>query len=465
MADISSDIQGQERPYYNLPYRTGGAETPYSLPRAPKNLEVTSPFLIGVLDIRWDNPADYTENNGLQVQGVNIYRTFDSPEAAYTKITDTPASALYFRDQTKEVIVTNEDGLANLDAGNNPRKEWVLKTANGPIVVPGTQGQYSSSVDDVQLSINDGTGYQTVKAFKVDGANGNIYLNTNRIYDPAQNKFLPAVLPNLLTGGIRVSYRYVSLNIATNINRKIYYKATTVALNPDTGEIIETPLNQVEAKSPYDMEKVDYIWAEAIRRNRWILEQGGERVKLFLRKWNGVKCSCSIAGDEKDRYGYSKRIGIARGECPICYGTTYVGGYEGPYDTIVAPPETEKAVNLLDAGLHITYDWQSWTGPYPLLNDKDVIVRQNNDRFFVSRANAQGSRGAIYQQHFNMTSVDTTDPIYTIPIDGGQLGVPGPWNAFRGAKPSDASPAIPDKPELAPGKITGRTVTFENIMY
>jgi hypothetical protein len=460
MGNISSDIQGQGRPDFNLPYRTGTHERPLSLPRAPKNLDVTSPYLIGILDLRWDNPADYFENNGLRVLGVNLYRTFDSPEIGYVKINDNPISSLYYRDETREIRVEGEDALSRLDPGNNPRKEWVIKAGNSPIVIPGTQGQSTNSVDDVIVEIDDGSGYQVVRALKVRGDAGEILLNTNRIYDAAQNKFLDPVLPDLLNGGIRITYSHVTLNIATNINRKIYYKATTVAFDEDKGVTIETPLEEVEAKSPYDMEKIDYIWAEGIRRNHWILDQAGERVKLFLRKWNGTQCECY---DEKT--GYSKRIGVRNGGCPYCYGTGYVGGYEGPYDIMIAPPETEKAVNLLETALHITYDWNSWTGPHPLLNDRDVIVRQNNDRFFVSRANYQGSRGATYQQHFNLTAVDTTDPIYNIPIIGGELGVPPAWNAYREGQPSDASPQIPDKPEVAPGKKTGRTVTFENIMY
>lgn len=457
----SSNIVGQGRNDFNLPYRTGTGERPLSLPRAPKNFEITSPYLIGVIDIRWDNPAEYVEHNGIPIVGVNIYRCYDSPYGAYTKINNAPVSALFYRDATREVAVVGEDGLSRLDPGTNPRLEWVVRTMHKPIVMPGTNGQVATSVRDVQVDIDpgDGGGYRTVVPFKVIGETGEIFLNTNRTYDALLNKFSNPVLPDLLSGGIRVSYSYIDGLIATNINRKIYYKVTTVAM--DNGSMVETPLDEVEAKNPYDMEKIDYIWAEGIRRNRWILEQGGERVKLFLRKWNGVKCTCT-----DDQYGYSKRTGIGRNVvCPYCYGATFVGGYEGPYDIIIAPPETEKAVNLLDSGLHVTYDWQSWTGPYPLLNDRDVIVRQNNDRFYVSRANYQGSRGAIYQQHFNLTHVDSVDPIYTLPIDGGQLGVPQAWNAFRGMQPTQASPTIPVKPEVGPGQITGRTVTFENIVY
>ena len=460
--DTTSNIVGQGRNDFNLPYRAGNGSRPLSLPRAPKSVDVTSPYMAGVLDVRWDNPAEYPEHNGLSVHGVHVYRCFDTPYGQYERLTSAPVSALFFRDTTQEVL-TQEDALSRLDPGNNPKTEWVVRTLHKPLVRPGTNGVTATSVTDVVVEVDtgDGSGYRRVIPFRISGTAGEIVLNTNRVYDQLTNRFSDPVLPNPLTGGIRVSYSYISGLVATNINRKIYYKATTVAQSRDTGEVKETPLDEVEAKSPYDMERIDYMWAEAIRRNRWILEQGGERVRLFLRKWNGVMCQCT---DEK--YGYSKRTGIGRNlVCPVCYGSSYVGGYEGPYDMIIAPPETEKAVQLLDTGLHVTYDWQSWTGPYPLLNDRDVIVRQNNDRFYVSRANPQGSRGAIYQQHFNLTHVDSTDPIYAIPIDGGQLGVPQAWNASRGLSPSEASPMIPVKPEAAPGRITGRTPTFENIVY
>lgn len=141
-----------------------------------------------------------------------------------------------------------------------------------------------------------------------------------------------------------------------------------------------------------------------------------------------------------------------------------MGGYEGPFDLVIAPPETEKSVNLLDAGLHITYDWNTWTGPEPLLNDRDVVVRANNDRYFVNRVNPQGSRGATYQQHFSLAHVDQTDPVYMIPIRGGELAVPPGWNAYREGRSNDASPTLPVTSRVPEGMlVTGRTVTFENI--
>lgn len=459
----TSDIQGQGRPNLNLPYRSGN-DRPKSLPYAPKSVNVTSPYLIGVIDIRWDNPAKYMENNSLEVLGVNVYRAYDAPSAAYTQLNvDGPVSVAYWRDETSKIRVDREDVLATLNPGSNPTGRWYFRTAFKNIIAPNKNDVDNSQVtiDDVLLEIDtgDGNGYRAVPPFKVDWEEGIVYLNTQRIYDPQLNTYLPPILPGTLTGGIRFTYTYLSNLISTDINRKIYYKVTSVAYDRDKNVEIETPMSEVEAVSPYDMGKIDWIWAEGIRRNHWLLEQTGERVKLFLRKWNGVRCKCY-----SDVYGHSQGAGTSK-ECHICYGSTYVGGYEGPYDILIAPPETEKAVNLLDVGLHVTYDWNTWTGPEPLLNDKDVIIRPNNDRYYVSRANYQGSRGATYQQHFNLAYIDKQDPVYRIPIDCGPIGiVPPGWNAYREEMPTAGSPIIPIKPGIEPGRVPiGRTVTFENL--
>jgi hypothetical protein len=462
MAEMNrtSLVQGMGSPGFNLPYRSGSSD-PVSLPLPPKNVHVTSPYLIGVLDIRWDNPAAIPYNSGLDILGVNVYRCFDTPAGEYTKINVAPLSAKSVRDQTSEVFVEREDVLNRLNPANNAEKKWFFHTMHKPLIAPGTnsQGQVNYSHILIEVDAGDGKGYVPVIPFKIHAEQGLIYLNTNRTYDPIKNAYVPPVLPDLLTGGIRVSYTYLNGLIATDMHRKLYYKVTTVAFDPSKGVTIETPISEVEAQTPYQMEKTDWVWKEAIRKNKWLLEREGERVKLFLRKWNGQRCGCY-----NEDFGYSKGVGLKNGGCPKCYGTGYIGGYEGPYDILIAPPETEKAVNLMDAGFHITYDWNTWTGPEPLLNDRDVVVRANNDRYFVNRPNPQGSRGAIYQQHFTLAHVDQTDPIYLIPIRGGESAPPEAWNAFRENRPSDASPTIPEKSTVPEGvRETGRTVTFENI--
>jgi hypothetical protein len=448
------------KPDFALPYR-GNDDTPLSLPLAPKNVEATSPYLIGAIDVRWDTPTSYTENDNLIILGTKVYRSFDSPEGTYDLLTTTPTTVLFYRDETGEVSVIDEDPVAGgrLIAGTNATGDWIVRTYNRPLVAPGTNGEQADNRAHVTIRIKPTStdAFQTVPAFKVIGDSGEIYLIKDKIFDSTNNVLLDPVLPDLNRGGeILVSYTHLNNQIQTDIYRKIYYKVTTVATDPKTGNTIESPLDEVEAVSIYDMEKVDWIWAEAIRRNRWLLEQAGERVKVFIRKWAGEKCQ--VCWDEE--YHQAKEF------CTNCYGTGRVGGYVGPYDIIVAPPETEKTVELTDIGLHVNYDFNTWTGPYPLLTDRDFIVRQNNQRFSIAHVNPQGSRGAIYQQHFNMAPLDQKDIRYSVPIHGGASSVPTAWNKYRETKPSDASPVITDKPGIPDEyELRGRTVTFENICY
>ena len=450
------NIKDSIRPEYALPYRHNN-DTPFSKPLAPKNFFVTSPYLIGVIDIRWDRPDLYAENNGLEIQGINVYRCYNNPVGPYTKLNATPLGGLYYRDQTKEVRVIQEDAIGNMSKGTNPISDWVVRTEHKPIVEPGSNGKISNNPKDIVVEIDngDGGGFIKVPAFKLFGEPGQIFLINSKIYNSDKNTLEDPRLPNTLSSGIRVTYSYIDSLISTDIGRKIFYKVTTVAKDPDTGSLLETPLDEVPAKSLEDMEEVDWIWSEAIRRNRWILEQQGERVKLFIRRWFGNRCEC-----------WDDQFKRSKDDCGLCYATGYSIGFDGPFDIIIAPPESEKTIELLDMGLHISYEWLTWTGPYPLLTDRDFVVRQNGDRFSVARINPQGSRGAIYQQHFNLAYLTTGDVRYSVPITGGETTPPASWNAYRTARPTDASPIIPIKPTIPAQFLKkGRTVVWENISY
>jgi hypothetical protein len=872
------------RPDMKLPYRWN-SDVPFSLPLAPKNIHVTSPYFNGenAYDIRWDNPSAYSENNSLNILGVNVYKAYDSPEGPYVLQNLSPVTVLSYRDQTTIVSVVDEDPLVGgrLMMGTNATKDWIVKTYYSPLIIPGTNGEYADHPKHVTVRIRQTSSdpIVTVPAFKVIGASGEIYLINKKIYNNTTNRLEDPILPDPNNGGeIYVSYTYINNLVDTTADRKIYYKVTTVAQVPDSGPTVETPLNEVEANSRFDTEKIDWIWAEAIRRNRWILEQSGERVKVFLRKWAGVRCDCwsdeyqqakesclecfipgtlintetgykaiekikvgervlssdgkyhavreliskehdgdlisirssvstspilvtlnhpfmvlrsghgrkikcgpkcdgyiesgdglgkvgsarllpsgkwwaraqmggsrgkgrtslgtyntkeeaetvilkykkgnikkshklewdnaenikegdwltpqwnsdvndldtinipkeflndkfrrigatefkvdeeflwiigiyiaegssgtrgitfSFHKDETafhnkvveffNKYGFNPKIdknkggkgngvnvrvgstSLSRwlpkwigdycynkkipqelmflpenktwalikgiydgdgsksdreicqtsevlalqisdllhrvGEQPLirrqisrvktpkgnsrriaycvswaedglfrnnrkgrwifedkilsqvkhidkvnyngpvynlsveedptyvvngivvhnCYGTGYIEGYVGPIDIIIAPPEAERMIELMDIGLHLSYEYQTWTSVYPLLTERDFIVRQSNLRFIIAHLNQQGSRGAIYQQHFNIAPLDQKDIRYKVPISGGVANIPAAWNAYRTTRPVDASPTIPNKPEIPDQyERTGRTVTFENIMY
>jgi len=424
---------------------------------APRNLVVTSPYLLGAIDVRWDNPNLIPQNSGLQILGCNVYRATDAQFGPYVKITDTPVTVLFYRDQTQEQLITEEDATPTLQYSLEPDCQWRIWAQHKPIIVPGKNGQISNRVEDVLVEIDDGDGvFRTMPAYKINGQTGKIDLISWPIWNHEMQQAIPPRLPRPPQGRVKIAYRYMKHSVITNLNQRIFYKVTTVAVDPkDPQAVIETPIDEVSDRSAFDIEHEDYIWREAMNRNRWILEQAGERVKVFVRKWMG-----SVCPNHQNNYGQGYQ------DCSECYGSNIVGGFSGPYDIIIAPPETERSVELADMGLHIRYDWATWTGAYPLLNPRDIIVRQNNERYMVGPVNYQGARGATFQQHFTMSIIDHGDIRYQIPIDGGQDGVPASFDQYREPRPTDAAPVIPDKPEIPKDRlIKGRTVTFENISF
>jgi hypothetical protein len=331
----------------------------------------------------------------------------------------------------------------------------LVYTRNRPIIIPGSNGKTTDSFKHVRVEIDDGDGqFLEVPAYSVVGHTGEIALITDPVFNSVLEQIIPPRLPHPPNGRVRLSYRYLKHSVVSSLNQRIFYKVTTVARDAQ-GEIIETPIEEVNDRSTFDIDEVDWIWKEAMRRNMWILEQAGERVKIFVRKWMGTVCE-----------SYEPKYGQSHNDCPLCKGTGIVGGYEGPYDILIAPPETERSVELGDMGLHIRYDWMTWTMNYPLLNPRDFIVRQNNERFIVGPVNYQGQRGVTFQQHFTMSYIDTGDIRYQVPITGGETSVPVSTNAYREAPQSPASPVIPVKPEIPEiRQVKGRNVTWENITW
>src|SRR4030042_14838 len=259
-------IQNYGRPDFKLPYRWNN-DTPLTLPLGPKSVHATSPYLIGVIDIRWDPPTTYAEHNGMTVLGVNVYRSFDTPEGLYTKLNDNPIGALYFRDETREVWVDQEDLVSGgrLLAGTNANGDWVVHTYNKPIVIPGTNGEIANHPKHVKVDIRPTSldSFQTVPAFKVFGETGEIFLINRKVFNHQYNRLDPPVLPVLSSGGeIRVSYTHINNWIQLDAHRKVYYKCTTVAIDGTNDSLIETPLNEVDAVSLYDMEKIDWVRSE-----------------------------------------------------------------------------------------------------------------------------------------------------------------------------------------------------------
>jgi len=247
----------------------------------------------------------------------------------------------------------------------------------------------------------------------VFGRTGEVRLINQWYFDPVTEKMIRPKIPGP-DSVVTISY-YTNKNfVESGLEKKVWYRITSVGFysdNPAAG-MVETPLDYCQPLIHYSVEALDYIWREGIRRNNWILEQGGERIYFFIRKTAGIPCLCSL--DERT-LEYNKQ---PRNSCLLCYGSGFIGGYEGPYNGIIAPDEADRRVGQTERGRHLEFSYEVWTGPTPLLTMRDFIVKQTNERFSIGPVRRPSNRGNILQQHFNISYLDESDIRYKVPLEG-----------------------------------------------
>jgi hypothetical protein len=145
---------------------------------------------------------------------------------------------------------------------------------------------------------------------------------------------------------------------------------------------------------------------------RWMLAVGGERVLLYKRKFSGTLSPYydpvrrQLQQDPNDTIGF---------------GTPFVGGYFGPFEIFVSlkTAGSQQQITIMDQGMKRTFNsvgsWALWE---PLLNNKDFIVRRNNQRMWIESVDFSKWRHHILHQTFNATEVERSSLVYKIPIAG-----------------------------------------------
>lgn len=451
MADIQRD---------RSPYLTELTKVPWPAP--PLNLSFSHGYRDGVIDLYWDDPAILSLNSHFEILGVNIYRSFDSEYGPFHRINDLPVGATYWRDETDNVLEVEEDvsdnftrfGLEGTASEVGPR--YVFRTNHFPIVQAGSQATPAFAPMDVRVFV-DGV---EAKVLNLHGPSGEVELDIFTRGVSATQKLLPQVIPQ---AGSRVTctYRWSRSLLKTSLFTRVFYRVAAVGYkvgcNPSlvqSSDLVETPIENAASTHTLEIEKLDGYWREAIRRNRWILEQGGERVKVFIHKTMGVSCPCIPDAHHKQPVG----------DCILCFGTGIVGGYEGPYDLIVAPDDSERRIAQSEMGRRKEHSYEVWTGPTPLLSQRDFIVKQNNDRYSIGGVRLPSNRGTVLQQHFTIGIFDGADIRSRVPVGNpvkyiaSQFAPQGP--EFSASAERTERPGIGDEREYR-----GRTLAWENSNY
>jgi len=420
-----------------------------ALPLPPLNLSCASGFEKQTLDLRWTPPTDMTANTRFDVVGVNVYRSFDSEFGPFTRLNSVPVGSTFFRDRTRVVLALQEDVSRDfvLRGDTDPMGRWTFRVRHRPIVISPAPGTPDITNMNVFVTVNG------VPAFveHINSPTGEVELRNYPSFDVASQTLVPAVLPSSSQDVVLATYRYVADEVVTSLASRVYYRVTTVARDRDTGFLLETPLDRAAQTNNNEMEKLDWIWREAVRRNHFLLVQAGERVKAFIRKVVGPKCGC-----------YSETNKQPASDCLVCFGTGVLGGYDGPYDILISPDDGQKSISQSNRGRTMAHPYDTWTGPSPQLSQRDFIVKLNGDRYGLGPVRAPTSRGMQLQQFFTISHLDEGDIRYKVPVvDTTRLSAPQTRYAVPGQ--GGSTPMMTERENIPDEReIRGNTVVFEN---
>jgi hypothetical protein len=426
-------------------------EQPYpALPLPPLNVFVSSAFLKETFDIRWTLPSELQANSKFSILGVNIYRSFDSEYGPWERLNNVPVGSTYWRDQTRTVLALQEDVSQNFffrGPTSDPDGRYAFKTNFNPIVIYPSPGSENVTNLNVQVTVNG------VPAFvdSINAPRGEVELRREPTFNVVNQTLTDAVLPKNPTDVVLATYRYLSNQVPTTLAQRIFYRITTVAFDPGTGQLLETHLSMATATNNREIEKLDYMWREAVRRQKWILEQGGERVKVMIRKATGRKCGC-----------YSSYYRQPNADCVVCYGTGVIGGYDGPYDINIAPDDATKGITQQARGRTVDHTYEAWALPSPLMNQRDFIVKLNGDRYAIGPVRMPSNRGMQLAQFFEISKINESDIRYQVPVLNTAVLV-APQTRYTIPGKGDATPMMTDDPTIpAERQIRSATVAGAN---
>ena len=419
------------------------------------NLLILNSSINNSRDLTWNDDPDK------RVIGYNIYRAFDAP-AKWTLLNPAfPHPGHFYRDETTLTSITytlqDKDWV---DFGYNG--QWTFRIPEAPIWSSVVKGRsvISNHPDDVIFTLNG----EFIRVGRVDGQDGLVTLtNFNTLFPTGATNTEPSnplvpfknQLPSSL--GIVATVTYKKLTNFVDIfmtGLRTFYSIVPVI---EGGQELHNPGHPDSMGNSQDVDSLDYMYAEMVRRNAWIFEQVGEPAFLMVRKTKGVPCACVVANGEP------------RTGCDSCHETGIIGGYYGPYDLLFIDPDVAAVRTLEEGGAKVERTARSYLGRTPVVSSGDLIVRRNGDRMVIHNVVYKSPRGIMLQQDFDVELLQRKDTRYMIPLSMNHPVFPPVLYdpRFEPANPHEEPVTDPltDPTKIweNPKVYKGRTVTFGNI--
>lgn len=429
-----------------------------------KGLLILNSSYVGSRDLWW--PDDHEAKGGY-----NVYRAFDYPQN-WVKLNLHPIPIHFWRDQTELRLVIHqvaanefrEDGESGhyiIRLPHTPYAKWADPQRRKRAVV-------TNSNDDVAVQFNHDGNW--LRPARVSALDQEIWLKVDRTLPggfgavqpdgekevlpgsgsnsdlpstpglPAQSQIFtkptgttgPIELQLTSTGAPDIQVSFFKLENFVDIFTSLYRTFYTVVPVGVEGQELHRPGEPgTEIVDSYQVDKMDFMQAEMVRRNSWLFEQVGEPAWLMFRRTRGKVCGCSATG-----------TGQPRTACPSCFETGIIGGYFGPFAFLFTDPDVAATRKIDEGGVLVERDSRCYLGPSPIVQDGDLIVRKNGERLVISGVAYKMPRGVILQQEFNVRLLPPGDTRYLIPVV------------------QDAFPPLIFDPEKTPGFLDPRTGQF-----
>ena len=175
---------------------------------------------------------------------------------------------------------------------------------------------------------------------------------------------------------------------------------------------------RVDAQGNRHLVKEANVETHLLQREELLLETTGEPIILLKRMWTGIRCLC-----------FMNRKEHPDARCPICFGTSYISGFGQFFNNrrqdrkiLVRLDPTDDDLNIDQNGLTPIFDPSGWTLAYPMIKDRDIMVRFNADgteefRYEILKVNRNKTMFTqMGAQKFNLKRIPKTDIIYQFPV-------------------------------------------------
>jgi len=228
----------------------------------------------------------------------------------------------------------------------------------------------------------------------VDGEIKNIYYN---IYKGlSQNGIFYKMNQDNLT-----SNKYEDHDVNANPNISNWYKVSTTYLSKDD-KFIEGNLS---LPCCYMVHNTDKWFLKINERNLWILKNTGQLYDLYTRKYDGEHCE-RCYDEIRGRSGTN--------DCPVCYGTGFVGGYDPAFQIYLRLKPAENSLGISNQQFVYEDSPGAWTILNTKLMNRDILIGPTGKIYHVLSSMINQAGGYLFHQELRLKAIDMRDPLYSM---------------------------------------------------